>query len=128
MGRLILAVVAGFVFWTVLFLGNNALISTAFPQYFNTDGSTDSNGMLGLILVLSVVFSILSGWLAGRIAQARAANVGTVLGLVLLAVGIFVQLQYWDLMPLWYHLGFLILLLPATVLGARLSRPRPTLA
>lgn len=128
MGRLILAVVVGFIFWTVLFLGNNALISTAFPQYFNSDGSTGSSGMLALLLALSVVFSVISGWVAGRIARLRAVSAGTVLGLVLLAVGIFVQLQYWDVMPLWYHLSFLILLLPATVLGARLSKPRPALA
>lgn len=127
MVRLIIAVVVGFIFWTVLFLGNNALISTAFPQFFNRDGSTDSNGMLVLILVLSVVFSLLSGWVAGRIAQVRAMGAGIVLGLLLLAVGIFVQMQYWHLMPLWYHLSFLILLLPATVMGARLTKPKPAL-
>ncbi len=121
MMRLISAVVAGFVFWTVLFLGNNALISTAFPQYFNSDGSSSSLGMLVLILALSVAFSIISGWLAGRIARTRAMSAGVVLGLILLAVGIVVQLQYWDVMPLWYHLSFLALLLPASVLGARLS-------
>ncbi|MGB8633966.1 MAG: hypothetical protein WCD66_02765 [Rhodanobacteraceae bacterium] len=124
MMRLVIAVVAGFIFWTVLFLGNNAVISTAFPQYFNSDGSTGSTGMLALILALSVAFSIISGWVAGRIAQARAMSAGVVLGLILLAVGIFVQLQYWDVMPLWYHLSFLILLLPSTVLGARLSSRR----
>jgi hypothetical protein len=35
-----------------------------------------------------------------------------------LGLGIFFQAQYWQLMPLWYHLPFLALLLPGNVYGA----------
>jgi hypothetical protein len=46
------------------------------------------------------------------------------LGLILLGVGMFVQAQYWYLMPLWYHLAFLLLLVPACMIGSRLRRAR----
>ena len=41
-----------------------------------------------------------------------------VLALIQLGIGIFVQSGVWDQMPLWYHLPFLALLLPANVYGA----------
>ena len=44
-------------------------------------------------------------------------------GILLLATGIAVQLQYWSLLPIWYHLVFLVLLVPSTVAGGSL-RPR----
>jgi hypothetical protein len=37
-----------------------------------------------------------------------------------LGLGIFFQSQAWQLMPLWYHVPFLLLIVPATLLGARL--------
>jgi hypothetical protein len=46
------------------------------------------------------------------------------LGLILLGVGMFVQAQYRYLMPLWYHLLFLLLLVPACMIGGQLRRAR----
>lgn len=114
------AVAAGFIAWTVLFLGSNSIISIASPESFNADGSTDSTAILLLILVLSVVFSAVSGWLTSKIAQSKAFTAALALGILLLVVGIFVQSQFWDVMPLWYHLSFLVALLPATMAGYRL--------
>jgi hypothetical protein len=41
-----------------------------------------------------------------------------ILSVLLIVVGVFVQAQLWRLLPAWYHLSFLILLLPATLAGA----------
>ena len=124
MGRGIGAVVAGFVVWTVLYLGGNALLAAAFPSSFNPDGSTDSAVMLVLILVLSVVYSVVSGWTTARVAQSKAFGSSVALGVLLLIVGIGVQMQYWEVMPLWYHLVFLGALVPAVLLGYRLAMKR----
>ena len=35
-----------------------------------------------------------------------------------LALGLVFQAQAWKLIPVWYHLSFLLLLAPATLLGA----------
>ena len=123
--RSILAVAAGFALWTVLWLGSNGLTAAAAPDAFNPDGSTDAVGLLLLFLVLSVVFSVVSGYVTALVARRKEAQHALYLGLLLLAVGLFVQVQVWDLMPLWYHLLFLVLLVPAALVGGRLRARRP---
>lgn len=124
MGRAIGAVVAGFVLWTVLYLGSNSLLSIATPESFNPDGSTDSAALLVLILVLSMVYSVVSGWATARIAPAKAFGSSIALGVLLLLVGIGVQMQFWEVMPLWYHLIFLAALIPAVLVGYRVATNR----
>ena len=41
-----------------------------------------------------------------------------------LSFGIFIQYQYWDKMPLWYHLPFLAMLVPGIILGGILGKGR----
>ena len=127
MARNILSVLAGFVVWTVLWLASNAAIAAAVPSAFGEDGSTDNAAILVLFLVLSVVFSIVAGYLCARLARTKPMRLAWSLGVLLLAVGIFVQLQFWDLMPLWYHLIFLALLVPGTLLGAKMHLNRTRL-
>ena len=122
--RSILSVLAGFALWTVLSLASNAALAAAAPGAFREDGSTDSVGMLLLILVLSVVFSVIAGYVTALLAREKTKQHALALGLALLAVGIFVQIQYWDVMPVWYHLSFLALLVPGVLLGARTQRSR----
>lgn len=122
--RAIGAIVAGFVVWTIFFLGGNALLTLITPDSFNPDGSTDRAGLLILILALSVVYSVVSGWLTARIARDNAFVSSVALGILLLVVGIFAQLQYWEVMPLWYHLTFLGALVPAVLVGYRMAARR----
>jgi hypothetical protein len=119
-----IAVVVGFVVWTVMFLGSNSAISMVMPASFNADGSTDSVAILLLILALSVVASVVSGGLTAQRAGADAARTaGIALGVLLLAVGVFVQLQFWEQMPIWYHLLFLGALIPGVMAGVSWSKP-----
>lgn len=119
--RTVLAILAGFVLWTVLFLGGNALLTTLAPDAFNEDGSTDSGVLLAILLLLTVLYSVLSGFVTARIAQKNQSRSGLLLGILLLLVGIGVQLQFWDVLPVWYNLAFLALLLPGAWAGARLA-------
>ncbi len=122
--RSILSVVAGFVLWTVLWLGTNSIITLATPDSFNEDGSTDSAGILLLILVLSVIYSVASGYVTALVARQDGERHALYLGILLLAVGLMVQISVWALMPLWYHLPFLLLLIPAAMYGGRLRKNR----
>lgn len=121
MGRAILAAVLGFVLWTVLFLGGNAAITAASPSSFKADGSTDSAGMLVLLLILSIVYSVVSGVLTAKVGKEKALGASIGLGIALLGVGIAVQAQYWNVMPVWYHLSFLGALVPGVMVGAKLN-------
>ena len=97
--RSVFSVVGGFGLWTVLWLGGNAAAQAAMPDAFREDGSTDQVGMLCAILAFSVICSIIAGYLTGVIAKRSAMTNGVVLGMIQLAVGIFVQSHYWDKMP-----------------------------
>lgn len=124
MGRSILAVLAGFATWSILWVVSNMTIAGAFPDAFKDDGTTESVGLLVLLLCDSAAFSFLSGWLTGVVAKRREMSHGVALGVALLAVGIAVQIGYWDVMPLWYHLGFLALLLPLATLGGKVRQKK----
>lgn len=116
------AVFLGFALWTVLWLGSNAALNAAWPAAFSTDGVARSPLALGLILLLSALFSIAAGYITQRGARVDSLRPGWLLGGLLLAVGIVVQIQYWALMPLWYHLSFLALLVPAALTGSRVHQ------
>ena len=122
--RSIGSIATGFAVWTVLFLGSSALLTAVAPGAFNSDGSTDSAIMLLVILALSVLFSMFAGWVTFTVDRVRALGSSLILGVLLLAVGIFVQLQYWDVMPLWFHLSFLGALIPGVLVGYRLAVTR----
>jgi hypothetical protein len=119
--RKILAVVAGFVVWSVLWLGGNAAIGALIPGVVNVSGSVSNVGFLLALLALSLLASLAAGYTAA----ALKAHPGAVwlLALVLLVVGIAVELGSWRLLPVWYHLVFLALIVPLVRFGAGLRKP-----
>ena len=117
MGRSIMAVMAGTTLWTILWLGSNAGLAI-FPGQIVADQYIGHGGVLTTLLAMSVGYSVLAGYATGTVARANLVGHGLALGVLQLAVGIFVQAQYWELIPLWYHLPFLALLLPGNVYGA----------
>ncbi len=119
------SVLAGTVTWTVLWLTGNQLVARVNPEAFDENLVTTSTPTLVTILVLSIVFSIVAGWLTARLAARAPVGHALALGVLQLAIGIFVQSQFWDVLPIWYHAVFLICLLPGNVLGGWLqSRAR----
>ena len=125
MGKTLLAIVGGYVTWTVVFLGGSAGLRTAFADLHDAAGSTDSLGLLLGYLVLSFVASLAAGYLAGRLAPRLSARRDVlILAVLLLATGVPVQIGVWDTLPVWYHLLFLVGLVPLTLLGGRWARPR----
>jgi hypothetical protein len=116
----VFAVATGFILWSVLWLGlNQLLLVLGVMSPTNTQPLTDAKPLV-LLLVGSVLISLLSGYVTSRISGLQWALPAGALGVLLLATGVFVQLKLWYLIPLWYHLIFLLLLMPMTILGARL--------
>lgn len=117
--RTALGVIAGFVVWSVLWLCTNfALRSAGMLPATPTEPITAAAPMLAL-LVASVVCSVVAGYVAVRLAHVPAA--APILGAILLVVGIVVQMKYWALMPVWYSVAFVVLLLPMAVAGGRMA-------
>jgi len=124
--RIILGVVAGFIVWSILWVGVDAGLRAVWISYDESvKAMTFSSSMLIVPLILSAIVSIVSGFVAALIAKENSKS-PLILGIVLLIVGIFAQMGVWDKIPLWYHLAFWILLIPMTVLGGKLrAEKRP---
>ena len=124
MGRSILAVLAGAILWGALWAGTNAGLQTMFPNIVKPMEYNGHVGMLLTLLAASVVLSLAAGYVTGLVAKTRVIQHGLALGILQLAIGIFFELSYWNLLPAWYHITFLVLLLPANVVGAAMTRSK----
>ena len=114
------SVLAGFVLWSILWFVFGMVVRAIHPEVFAEDGSTQSVPILVLYLVASLLITLASGWLTAKLASRAKVSHAVALGVVLLAVGILVQTGYWNVLPVWYHLSFLALLLPMAALGGRI--------
>ncbi len=121
MARIILAIVSGFIVWTILWLGSNALLTAIAPNLAFAEGTEITTGALLIGLFRSFAASIVSGLTAVLISK-EFSKTTLCLGILLLLTGIFFQYSAWNLMPLWYHIPFLLLLIPMTIWGGKLRK------
>ncbi len=120
--KIILGVIVGFVVWSILWVGCDSVIRVISPGIApSNDLSNIPTAYLAVKLILSVIFSIISGFIAALIAKENTKST-LILGVLLLLIGIMVELSIWNLLPVWFHLAFLILLIPMTLFGGRLRR------
>jgi hypothetical protein len=124
----VFAVATGFILWSVLWLGLNQLLLVLGVMSATTNQPLTDPKPLVILLVGSVLISLLAGYVTSRISGLQWTLPAGALGVLLLATGVFVQLKLWYLIPLWYHLIFLLLLMPMTILGARLRARSGNLA
>ncbi len=121
MGRAIAAVVAGYLLWTVLWLGFNAGAQSLFPDTIGASQPITSVGVLLTYLAYTVVISVAAGFVCAAIRTKNPAKAVQVLAGLLLVSGVVAEVSYWDATPVWYHLVFLALLVPSTLFGGRLK-------
>lgn len=119
--RVGIAVTAGVLLWGLLWNLGTAGLAGLFPADLAGVEHIESTSLLLLMLAYSALLSSAVGWLAARIGGESAFIATLVLSVVNLAIGSLVQTIYWAMMPLWYHLLFLALILPTTLLGGRLG-------
>ncbi|PYS88856.1 MAG: hypothetical protein DMF62_08735 [Acidobacteria bacterium] len=131
--RIVLGVIAGFIAWSILWVGGNQVFDQLSPGWYGAhhdkvavavaNGARfESDTTIILIgLVLSIIASLMAGFLAAVIARGNR-NAPLFLGILLLIVGVAVQAQLWNVFPVWYHIIFLALLIPMSILGGRLKR------
>lgn len=118
--RSILSVVAGNVAWTVLWLSLSAVLAGMYPREFDGKTRIESVGLLLFLLIYSVVISVLAGYVTALVARRKEIQHAAALGVLQLALGVFFQSQAWNLLPVWYHLSFLVLLIPGNLFGGQI--------
>lgn len=133
MVRIILGVIVGFIVWSVLWVASDALFSAISPDWYgkhhkgleaaviNKTPFMSDSVILIIALIRSVIFSIIAGYLTALIARENTKS-PLIVGILLLLFGIFIQSVYWNYAPLWYHIPFLLLLVPMTILGGKLKK------
>lgn len=130
MVRIILGVIVGFIAWLILWVGSEQVLSMASPNWLgahqtaferatiNREPFTPDSTILFLNLVRLSIVSILSGFLAAIIAGENKRST-IILGILLFAFGGYVTFVTWSLLPIWYHILLLALLIPMTILGGK---------
>lgn len=131
--RIILGVVAGFIAWSIIWVGSDQVLMSLSPGWYgdhqhglqaamvNQTSFTADSTILLLHLVRAAIISVMAGFLAAVISRENR-RAPLILGVLLLLFGIAVQAVAWSYLPIWYHLIFLGMLIPFTVLGGRLKR------
>jgi hypothetical protein len=125
-GRVVLGVVVGMVIWSVLWLGGSSVAQSSLPELIPAGERVEHVGVLLGYLAWSVVLSVLAGYATAAIAGMSAMRAVWVLAVIQLGLGIFFETSAWEITPVWYHVVFLVLLVPATVAGGRLRAGRST--
>ncbi len=107
--------------WFALAFAGNQLVFLVYPEAL--DGQTPL-GYLVVSLVVSAVYTFVSGAISGWIAKPDFTRIGLLVGLALLAFSVFTQIVYWDALPLWYHLASIAFIVPVAMAGANLITRR----
>jgi len=124
MKRSILAVVAGLVTWIVVASLLNRGLRLTLEGYAAAEPRMSFTlGMMAGRLTLAAIASLSAGAVAGAIAPLSRWT-PWVLGAILLAAFLPEHVKIWSVFPVWYHLTFLVTLVPLNVLGARLTQGR----
>ena len=120
--KIVGAVFAALVTWIVVATVLNLALRALWPHYHEAEIAFNFTFAMKLArLVLGAISSLGAGFVAAWFSKGQM-KAATLTGVVLL--GLFIPNHYllWGKFPVWYHLTFLVSLLPLTLLGAALNR------
>lgn len=131
--RIVLGVIAGFVAWSILWVGSDQALMSLSPDWYGAHQHAFAGAMtnktpfmpdstiLLMHLFRAAIITIIAGFLVAVVAtENRKAPLA--LGILLLVVGIMFEAMAWSYLPVWYHLAFLVILIPLTVIGGRIKQ------
>lgn len=117
-----LLVIAGLAIWSVVWLVGNAVLIELHVLPHGPTTPVQEEGALLALLVAAACASLSAGYIAAMVNPSTSMQPVTALGALLVVVGAIVQSNHLHLMPMWYHVAFLALLLPVCLAGARLYK------
>lgn len=117
--RTTVGVVVGLIAWVLVVTVLNWGLRLWLPGYTEAEPAmVFTLGMKIGRLSIGAITSVVAGALARAIAPA-SRWAPWIVGLVLLALFVPEHVWLWDRFPIWYHLTFLLTLVPLVVLGSR---------
>jgi hypothetical protein len=128
MWRTIGGIVAGLVAWAVVVTILNFGLRAAIPDYHAAELALRSTGMMQFTgpmetgrLIEAALTSLAAGAVVGWIEPSKKW-VPWLVGAIILAMFLPEHVKLWHVFPVWYHLSFLVPLVPLVALGAALVR------
>lgn len=121
--RNIAAAVCGFLGWAVIAGVCDRLLRVLWPAYAAVEPSLAFTlGMMIARLLLAAIAALAGGYIAGLVSNGNQWP-ALAAGAFLLVLFIPVHKALWARFPVWYHLTFLLTIMPLMLLGTNL-RPR----
>jgi hypothetical protein len=136
--RGVAAVAGGLIVWIIVITAGNLAVRAVIPGYGDAEAALRAAevgytagqasmpftlSMMVARLLLGGIASIVAGATCIWIARA-ATRASWALGILLVVLFIPVHAWLWQRFPVWYHLTFLLSLLPCALLGAALAARR----
>lgn len=120
MTRSIVGIVAGLAIWLAIVMLAGLVFRSVWPEYARVaEAMTFTLPMMMARLSISAVATLAMGLVTAAIA--RSMLVRLIPGVLLLAVFIPQHVMIWDRFPVWYHLTFLLSLVPLTYVGGTIA-------
>jgi len=121
MARNFIGVVTGLVVWLAITVVAGLVMRETWPAYASVaDAMTFTLPMMIARLSIGAFATVTTGFVTACITQ--PALVRLIPGLILLIVFIPEHVTLWDKFPIWYHLSFLLSLIPLTYVGNSIAR------
>ena len=122
--RSILACLAGLITWIVVVTVINRVLRLSLPNYTAAEQTLQFTlGMKWARLLMAIVTSLVAGAVTGWISpSSRWAPL--IVGSVVFALFVPLHVAIWSKLPVWYHLTFLLTIIPAVLVGALLPPRR----
>jgi hypothetical protein len=116
MARNVIGVVAGLAVWLIVAIVAGLIMRETWPAYASVaDAMTFTLPMMIARLSIGAVATLAMGFVAALITRSRVAML--IPGVLMLALFIPQHVSLWDKFPIWYHLAFLLSLVPLTMVG-----------
>jgi hypothetical protein len=123
MKRSILACLAGLLTWAVVVTVIDRVLRLSLPNYTAAEHTLEFTlGMKWARLLMAIVTSLVAGAVTRWISRSRWAPL--IVGSVVLAMFVPAHIAIWSKFPVWYHLTFLLTIVPAVLVGALLAPRR----
>lgn len=124
MKRSILACLAGLLTWIVVVTVINRVLRLSLPNYSAAEQTLQFTlAMKWARLLMAIVTSLAAG-AATRWISPSSRWAPLIVGSVVFAMFVPVHIAIWSKFPVWYHLAFLLTIIPAVLVGALLPPRR----
>jgi hypothetical protein len=123
-GRVTVAVLAGATTWAVLWNAGTLGAQAALPELMPAGQAITHSGVLLILIAYGAMLSVLAGYTTVAVARKYAVPALRMLAALQFTLGLVFEIAFWGMTPVWYHVVFVAMVIPATLYGGSLRGSR----